>query len=519
MSSIQVQSPIDKSVLYAIQDADEAEVRQIYEKARSVFETVRNLSLQERLDACRKIQLYIVEHREEIIDCIVKENGKSRFDCLSNEIFVVLDVLDYYQKHAVQILADQKVRTPLTLRGKRSRIVFEPLGPVLIIAPWNFPLYQSLIPILSAFIAGNSVVFKPSEVTPVRGLIEDILTKGGFIQDAVQVVYGGGQTGKALIEAKPAKILFIGSVATGKKVMSLAGNHLIPVVLELGGKDATIVFEDVQLDKTVNGLLWGALTNCGQACISIERIYVHEAIHDAFVDTLVKRVGLLKQACGDADSAQTEPLDIGTMTAESQVEIVAEHVDDAIAKGARALCGGRRGEHPFHYPATVLVDVDHTMKIMTEETFGPVMAVMKFKTEEEAIRLANDTPYGLGASVWSREMRRAERVAGKMVAGSVSINNVLLTVANPALPFGGVNASGIGRYKGAAGLHAFSNTKSILIDKQNGRIEGHWYPFTQNKYEAFSAMIDTLYSKAKSFPRFVLAGMKLESLAKREKLK
>ncbi len=519
MPSIQVQSPIDNSVLYAVQDADEVEIRETFERARSAFETVRDLSLQERLHACRKIQRTIVEHREEIIDCIVRENGKSRFDCLSNEIFVVLDVLDYYQKHAARLLAAEKVSTPLTLRGKRSRIVYEPLGPVLIVAPWIFPLYQSLIPILTAFIAGNSVVYKPSEITPVQGLIEDILAKSEFIEDAVQVVYGGGETGKALIDAKPSKILFIGSVATGKKVMSLAAKHLIPVVLELGGKDATIVFDDVQLDKTVNGVLWGALTNCGQACISTERIYVHEAIHDAFVNELVEKIALLKQACDGGEPAETKHLDIGTMTSERQVEIVAEHVEDALAKGARALCGRKRGRNPFHYPATVLVDVDHTMKIMTEETFGPVLAVMKFKTEEEAIRLANDTPYGLGASVWSREMQRAERVAGKMVAGNVSINNVLLTVANPALPFGGVNSSGFGRYKGAAGLHAFSNTKSILIDKQNSKIEGHWYPFTQNKYEAFSAMIDTLYSKAKSFPRFVLAGMKLESLAKKEKLK
>ena len=519
MPSIHVQNPADNTFLYTIQEASVPEIQETFEKARASFEAVRNLSLRERLHECRKIQHYIVERREEIVDRIVRENGKSRFDCLSNEIFVVLDVLDYYQKHAASILSAQKAGTPLALWGKRSKIVYEPLGPVLIIAPWNFPLYQALIPVLSAFIAGNSVVYKPSEITPVQGLIEEILEGSGFIKGAIQVVYGGARTGESLIEAKPAKILFIGSVATGKRVMSLAANHLIPVILELGGKDAMIVFDDVNLEKTVNGALWGALTNCGQACISTERIYVHEAIHDDFVNALVKAAAQLKQACDGATPASTEYLDIGVMTTERQAEIVASHVDDAIAKGARALLGGTRCRHPFCYPATVLVDVDHTMKIMTEETFGPVLAVMKFKTEEEAVRLANDTSYGLGASVWSGDMQRAERVAGKITAGNVTVNNVLLTAANPALPFGGVNSSGFGRYKGAAGLHAFSNVKSILIDRQNSKIEGHWYPYTQNKYNAFAATIDALYSKAKSFPRFLWAGLKLESLANKERLK
>ncbi|MEW6238635.1 MAG: aldehyde dehydrogenase family protein [Candidatus Omnitrophota bacterium] len=519
MRVYKVKSPIDNNILYEMYDPDMMEIRRLYERAKSSFEIIRNLSIDERLRECRKIQNYVAENREWIIDRIVIENGKSRFDCLSNEIFVVLDAIEYYKKNAARILADKNVSTPLTLRGKKSKIIYEPIGVVLVLSPWNYPLYQSIVPILSAFIAGNSVIYKPSEITPLHGMIEEIIIKSGFMEEAIQVVYGGPDTGEKLIEAKPEKIFFIGGVKTGKKIMALAARQLIPVVLELGGKDSMIVFDDADLEKTAIGALWGALTNAGQACISVERIYAQENIYDHFVKTLAEKIVLLKQAHDKDNNIEMEYIDIGSMTAERQVDIVDQHVKDAINKGARVLIGGKKGSHPFHYPATLIADVNHTMKVMTEETFGPVLAVMKFATEEEAVRLANDSPYGLGASVWSKDKMRADRVARKIAAGNVCINNVMLTVANPALPFGGVKYSGFGRYKGEYGLYAFTNVKSIVIDKMNSKIEGHWFPYTPNKYKAFSDLIDALYSKSKSFLKFIWAGLKLESIAKKERLK
>ena len=517
MATISVKRPIDNKPFYLVQDASPSEIQEVYATAQSAFESIRNLSIQERLFECTKISHYIVEHRERLINRIVQENGKSRFDALVNEIYLVLSVIEYYQKNAIKILADKRIPTPLVLLGKKSKVVYEPLGPVLIIAPWNYPLYQSIVPILSAFIAGNSVIFKPSELTPLPGFLEQIFNQSGFIQDAVQVVFGGSETGKHLIEARPAKIFFIGSLETGKKIMAQAAQSMIPVDLELGGKDPMIVFEDTNLEKAVNGALWGALTNCGQACISIERLYVHKSIYKPFTDSLKKKIYELTLTTGNENASH--PVDLGVMTSEKQITIVEDHINDAAAKGAEVIMAGKKDQNPFFYPPVLVLGVNHTMKVMTEETFGPVLPVMPFETEEEAIWLANDTIYGLGASVWSADLNRAERVARKLHTGMVSINNVLLTAANPALPFGGVKASGFGRYKGEWGLLIFSNVKSIIIDRVLERGESHWFPYTANKYQAFSELIDSLYSKRKSFWKFLKAGFKLNILAGRERLK
>ena len=350
MTAITIKNPIQNSILYKMQETNPQEIGTIYAKAQAAFETVRNLSIKARLQECAKIQQFIIENRELIIDRIVQENGKTRFDCLCNEIFTVLSVLDYYRKNAVHILKDKKLSTPQVLFGKKSRIVYEPLGPVLIISPWNYPLYQSLVPILSAFIAGNSIIFKPSEITPLYGFIEDILEKTGFPQDAIQVVYGEAETGKKLIEAKPAKIFFTGSLETGKKIMALAAQHVIPVDLELGGKDPMIVFDDVNLEKAVNGALWGAFTNCGQACISVERLYVQRSIYPAFINSLQDKIARLKMNDGSACDTPANPLDLGAMTTERQVAVADDHVKDAVAKGAKVLAGGEKNKHPFLIP-------------------------------------------------------------------------------------------------------------------------------------------------------------------------
>ena len=301
--------------------------------------------------------------------------------------------------------------------------------------------------------------------------------------------------------------------------MAQAAQYLIPVDLELGGKDPSIVFDDVQLERTVNGVMWGGFTTSGQSCTSIERLYVQEGIYDDFVEMIVDRTQKLRPSHAKRVIEDPADCDVGCITTSFQVDIIESHVKDAVEKGAKVMCGGSREGDSRHFPPTILVDVDHTMKVMTEETFGPVIPIMKFKTEEEAVQLGNDSPYGLSASVWSKDMKRCERVARNLVTGNVSINNHMLTEGNPHLPFGGVKESGFGRYKGDAGLLTFCNSKSILVDKQSKLIEPHWYPFTARKYFLLTDIVTSYFSKDKNWVKFAISGLKLDTIGNKEKIK
>lgn len=456
-----------------------------------------------------KLRDLIRDRREAIVDRVIRETRKSRTDALVSEIIGVLDHLTYLEKFAPRILADRRVHTPLTLMGKKSKVVFEPLGVVLVISPWNYPFYQAIVPITSAFVAGNSVVYKPSEHTPLQGLVEQLLQDAGFRASWVQFVYGAGEIGASLISERPDKVFFTGSTATGRKILAQAAPLLVPVEIELGGKDPMIVFEDANLDRAAAGAAWGALTNTGQSCTSVEVVYVQETVYDRFRELLIGEVKAIRQ------STDTGPdVDIGGMTVEFQAEIVRKQVLDAKSLGARIEPAA---EESGSLLRPVVVDnLTPTMKLMNEETFGPLIPLVEFRDEQEVIEKANASPYGLSASVWTNDPARADRVARAIVTGNVSINNVMLTEGNPALPFGGIKQSGFGRYKGEFGLYSFSNIKSILVDKNAGKIEANWFPYTAAKYDAFSRLIANLYSRGPlAFIRFALAGMKLESLAKR----
>ncbi|MBI4557865.1 MAG: aldehyde dehydrogenase family protein [Candidatus Hydrogenedentes bacterium] len=519
MSEIAVKNPMTGEVLYVVPEADDAVIRHTFEAARRAFARISAMTVRERVAETLKIRDYILAHREAIIDKIVAETGKCRTDALTSEIFVILDVIDYYRKNAEKILAVQRVSTPFVLFGKKSRICFEPLGTVLVISPWNYPLHLALVPCITAFVAGNAVVFKPSEYTPLRGLVEEILEGSGFLRHGIQVVYGGKDVGAKLIDAKPAKILFTGSVRSGRKVMELASRHLIPVELELGGKDPMVVFEDVNLERTVNGALWGALTNCGQACTSVERIYVQEGLYDQFVVKLREKIEKVTYPGHGGELPDAGSLDVGCITPAFQLDVIRAHLDEARQNGAKILTGGvpMNGSHVV--PPTMVVDVDPSLKLAAEETFGPVVTVMKFKTEEEAVKLANDSEYGLSASVWSGDLERGWRVARQIEAGNVNVNNVMITEGNSALPFGGVKNSGFGRYKGPFGLHAFSNIKSVMVDKQGSRIESNWFPYTKEKYQAFSKLIELLYGGGPlGFLKALVWGLRLELLTRRQRL-
>jgi acyl-CoA reductase-like NAD-dependent aldehyde dehydrogenase len=387
------------------------------------------------------------------------------------------------------------------------------MGNVLIISPWNYPFYQAIVPITCSFIAGNATIYKPSEVTPLTGLVESVLSQAGIKSDWVQVIYGDGKIGSELIEQRPNKIFFTGSVSTGKKIMQQASQYLIPVELELGGKDPMIVFDDVDINRAVKGAVWGAFTNTGQSCTSVENLYVHENIYENFKKLLIEEVQKIKIGV-DSDATA----DMGGMISDKQVLIVSELVRDAISNGAKILTGSDWDFKSRFIPPIILENTTKQMRINQEEIFGPVLPLMKFKNEQEAIKLANDSNFGLSASVWSNDLERAKRVSSQLITGNISINNVMLSEGNHALPFGGVKDSGIGRFKGIQGLRGFCNIKSVLVDKNSKKIEANWYPYTPRKYELFSGLIQSLFSGGiKKFIGLIRFGLPLENLSQKDR--
>ena len=509
---LQVTNPRTGETLYALSEPDDATLQRVFENARASFDSIRAFSLSKRLECLARVKQYVLTHRDEIIGQIVAETGKPRFEALLTEIFPTLDLIQYYEKHAPRILRPEKQPTPLILFGKKSRVYYEPLGTCLVISPWNYPFNLSMAPIITALAAGNAVIFKPSEYTPLRGLLEGIFAASCLPENAVQVVYGGKDTGRRLVDLRPAKIFFTGSEAAGKAIMAQAAQHLTPVELELGGKDPMVVFADVQIDRAVNGALWGALTNSGQTCTSVERIYVEQPLYTQFVQALKQEMeGLTHTDGGDAG-------DLGWMTTDFQVAKVEAQIVDAEAKGAEILCGGIRPGGGRRIPPTLVAGVTPAMDIHAQETFGPLASIAPFTTEAEAVQLANDSPYGLSASVWTADPARADRVARAIHTGNVSINNVLATQANSALPFGGVKNSGIGRYKGAHGLYAFSNIKSVMIDQNSARLEAIWYPYTAEKYRLLDQLLAHLFQPGPiNLVKALFTGLRLDRTSRRKR--
>jgi acyl-CoA reductase-like NAD-dependent aldehyde dehydrogenase len=355
--------------------------------------------------------------------------------------------------------------------------------------------------------SGNATLYKPSEYTPLTGLVEDILQRAGFASDWVQVIYGTGEVGKQLIDQRPDKIFFTGSVETGKKVMTQAAQQIIPVELELGGKDPAIVFEDANVQRAAAGVLFGGMTTAGQSCTSVERAYIQQSIFNEFKKEIVRLANSMVQNVDQDGGA-----DMGQMTTEMQVKIVSEQIADAKAKGATLLTGSNWDGQSSQIPPIILENVTSEMKVATEETFGPVIPLFSFNTEEEVIQLANDSQYGLSASVWSADKKRAIRVSRALEVGNVSINNVMLTEGNAYLPFGGRKLSGIGSYKGIEGIRGFAQQKSILVDGNSSKIEPNWYPYTSKKYQLFSSFIQKAFGGGLlNFVKFVIAGLTLES--------
>ncbi|HZH89386.1 MAG TPA: aldehyde dehydrogenase family protein [Pyrinomonadaceae bacterium] len=453
--------------------ANPVEVARAVERARAAQTSWGALSYAERGRVMLRARAVVLDEMDAIAELISRESGKPVTEALMMELVPTLDLMGFFARRAARLLKDEKINIgQYGLMGRSSRIVYKPLGVVGIISPWNFPWAIPFGEVVMALIAGNAVVLKPSELTPFVGLrIGEVFRSAGLPDGLLTILTGDGTTGAALVEAGVDKIMFTGSVATGRRVAGAAARKLIPCVLELGGKDPMIVFEDANLEAAAQAAVWGAFANAGQACASVERCYVHERIAEKFTARVVELTRSLKQ-----DAGTREGTDIGAMSSARQRETVESHVRDALGRGARLLVGGGRGQSEngsFHEP-TVLDKVDHTMELMREETFGPVLPLMTFATEEEAIARANDSPYGLTASVWTRDIRRGERVAARLEAGTVMVNEVLYTHGIAQTPWGGVKLSGIGRTHGRQGLLELVSAQHIHVNRL-ARIHDLWW--------------------------------------------
>lgn len=463
------------------------EVAQAVERARRAQKEWSKLSFTERGRVVMRARRIVLDEIEELAAMISREAGKPVNEAISMEIVPTLDLMQYFARKTARLLRPQKIDIGLYgLLGRTSRIIYKPLGVVGIISPWNFPWAIPLGEVVMALMAGNAVVLKPSELTPFTALkIKDAFARAGLDDDLLSVVTGDGRTGAALIEAGVDKMMFTGSVATGKRVAEAAAKRLLPVVLELGGKDPMIVLEDADIEMAALAAVWGAFSNSGQACASVERCYVHETIAPQFTEKVVQHTRALRQNIG-----MREDTDIGAMSSERQLKIVEDHVNDAVSRGAQALTGGRRAPNlsGSFYEPTVLSEVNHTMPVMRDETFGPVLPVMTFKTESEALEFANDSPFGLTASVWTKDIARGRRLATQIEAGTVMVNEVLYTHGIGQTPWGGFKESGLGRTHGRLGLLELVAPQHLHVNRISFVPDLWWFNYTPRAAQLFRGL-------------------------------
>jgi acyl-CoA reductase-like NAD-dependent aldehyde dehydrogenase len=475
--SIEVHNPATGGLIASIPVDSPAVVAEKVARVRANQPEWEAMGIEGRYHWLGKLRDWLLDNQERVLDTMQAETGKVRADA-TNEPGYVADLINFYGAKAAGFIGEESVRphTPL-LAAKKLRIQYRPHPVVGIISPWNFPLILSLGDAIPALQAGCAVVVKPSEFTPL-GLTEVVQAWKQEIggPDVFDCVQGIGETGGALVDEVDF-IQFTGSDRTGRKVMARAAETLTPVSLELGGKDPMIVLADADIDRAANAAAWGGMMNSGQICMSVERIYVEEPAYDEFVSKLTAEVGKLRQG---PDTA-ADPKDVGAMTSPNQTAIVEEHVSDALASGAKALTGGKRVDGPGdYYEPTVLVDVDHSMKVMRDETFGPVVGVMKVEDAEEAIRMANDSPYGLSGAVFG-ERERAEQVARRVECGAINVNDVLINYFAMDVPMGGWKQSGIGFRHGEPGIKKYCRSESLVITRFGGKREPTWYPYTKGR--------------------------------------
>jgi len=477
--------------------ASSADCRRAIDAAKKAFPLWRDFPAAEKRKLFLKAKAVLLGRATEIARLLAVEKGTPVVESLANEVFSIVETLDYYGRNQKKTLAPKKVRAHIPLFAhKKNRYLFQPLGPSLVISPWNFPFMIPFLDVISELTVGNTVVLRPSTSTPFTGLaIGEIMTAAGVPPGVLNIVpCRVPQAEEMLVNTDIQSIAFTGSVGVGKRILELASRNLTNVVLELGGKDPMIVFRDADIEQAALGAVWAAFMNAGQSCASVERVYVAEEIAEKFMSRTLKITRALR-----VGNPLESDVDVGPMENLGQLRIVEEHVQEAADKGAEILCGGRRLENlpGYFFPPSVLAKVDHKMKIMTEETFGPVLPVMTFRDPEEAIALANDSHYGLTASVWTRNKKTAQWAAERLEAGGVTVNDHMTTFSEPKAIWGGIKQTGMGRTHGPYGLLEIVNIKFVSADFSGKKKRMWWYPYAGTKLEIMEKALALMHH-----PRF-----------------
>jgi acyl-CoA reductase-like NAD-dependent aldehyde dehydrogenase len=493
-AEIPVENPATGEVIGSVPNLAPDQVAELAARGRAAQPGWEALGFEGRGRILRRCQKWLVENQDRVVATIVSETGKTHEDA-QLEMAYAAGAFGYWAKHAPDLLADERVRSsnPFVM-GKKLVVRYEPLGLVGVIGPWNFPLINSFGDCIPALAAGNAVILKPSEITPLTSrLMGEMLDQCGTPPDVFQVATGDGATGAALVDAVDF-VQFTGSTRTGKKVMARAAETLTPVGLELGGKDPMVVLADADVERAANAAAYYGMNNGGQVCISVERVYVEAPVYDEFVAKVAGKVAKLRQG------APTGPgeVDVGAVIFPPQLDLVEDHVGDAVAKGARVLVGGHgRRDRGRYFEPTVLVDVDHTMKAMTEETFGPTLPIMRVADADEAVRLANDSPFGLAASVWTKDTARGEEVARRIEAGAVCVNDAQLNYFAFEVPMGGWKASGLGTRHGAGGIRKYCAQQTVLVTRLAPKKDIHMFPYRTRTTNLLGRALKLLYGRGK----------------------
>jgi len=482
---IEVFNPANGEKIGETKSHNAEEAREAIKRAKKAQKHWEAIGVDERIRVIRRFKDILLDRAEEMSEAIARENGKVLQEALEMEVFPVADLAAYFSGRVKDLLAPHKIPLHL-LKHRRSYIHHRPRGVVLIISPWNFPFAIPFGTVLMSLLAGNAVILKPASLTPLIALKgRELFDEAGLDADLFQVIPCPGKVGSEMIHMDVDYVQFTGSTEVGRKVYETCGGLLMPCAMELGGKDPAIVLPDADLDIAAGGLVWGAFANAGQVCAAVERVYIHETIFDELCTRITERTKQLR--VGDP---LLDGTDVGPMTDPSQIEIVARQVEDAVRKGAKVHCGGKRLDGPGRFFApTVLTDVTDDMDVIKNETFGPLLPLMKYATVDEAIERANDSSYGLDAYVFGRDARETRRVAERLEAGTVMINETLITHAMPETPWGGVKNSGVGHVHSDEGLKQLCipyhvNEEVVPTLKKNP----FWYPYSHAKYHAFVAM-------------------------------
>lgn len=492
--TITVRNPATDEAIGEIRCFGPDEVEAMVRRARAAQSRWAGTPIATRLRLLKNFQRLLCEQKESVAAVITREAGKPKAEALGTEVLVVLEAINFLADSIPAFLRPEKVPhgSPV-MKLKRGWLMREPYGVIGIISPWNYPFSIPSIQTLTALGTGNAVVLKPSEFTPFSTLeLQNLLYQAGLDHDLFQVITGDGAAGAALLNADIQKVVFTGSVATGRRVAQAAAARLTPAVLELGGKDPMIVLDDADIEVTSSAAVWGAFMNAGQTCLSVERCYVHESIYEGFLKACIEKTRRLR-----LDDGSKEGTDIGPMIHQRQLSIVQEHVEDAVKRGARLLAGGKAmpelGRNFF--APTILADVNHAMQIMREETFGPVLPVRSFKSDDEAVALANDSQFGLAASIWTNNRSRGEALARRIEAGTVMVNDMISCFGISEAPHGGVKASGIGRTHGRFGLEEMVWPKYVDSDRMPRMKKLWWYGYGPLFHQQMSGFIELLFSK------------------------